>query len=115
MDAVFVGIGGHQQYGYHRIDDAGQVVDVLLCEHRDRTSAEGFLREAHERAGCLPAEIVSDHHQPCVKALQRTWPGVQHVRSDSHRKGGVTTKPVERSHIPTRDRLRNTRGLQTTG
>ena len=41
-------------------------------------------------------------------------PGTRPVRSGLHRARGVTTKPVERSHIPTRDRPRNTRGLNTT-
>jgi len=35
-------------------------------------------------------------------------------RSGLHRARGITTKPVERSHIPTSDRLRNSRGLKTT-
>ena len=30
-----------------------------------------------------------------------------------HRACGETTKPIERSHIPTRDRLRSSRGLKT--
>jgi hypothetical protein len=36
-----------------------------------------------------------------------------HVRSGLHRANGVTTKPIERSHVPTRDRLRASRGLKT--
>ncbi len=114
VDEVFVRIGGRQQYLYRLVDEVGQVVDVLLREHRDTASAETFFHQAHERAGGLPDEIVSDHHQPYVKVLQHTWPGVQHRRSGLHRARGVTTKPVERSHIPTRDRLRNSRGLKTT-
>jgi hypothetical protein len=38
-----------------------------------------------------------------------------HVRSGLHRTGGETTKPIERSHVPTRDRLRSSRGLKTLG
>jgi hypothetical protein len=30
-----------------------------------------------------------------------------------HRARGETTKPIERSHVPTRDRLRSSRGLKT--
>lgn len=114
VDEVFVRIGGRQQYLYRLVDEEGQVVDVLLREQRDTLSAEAFFHQAHERAGCLPDEIVSDYHQPYIKALQRTCPSVRHVRSGFHRARGVTTKPVERRHIPTRDRLRNTRGLKTT-
>ena len=35
------------------------------------------------------------------------------MRTGLHRARGETTKCVERSHIPTRDRLRSSRGLKT--
>jgi IS6 family transposase len=113
VDEVFVHIGGVQQYLYRMIDEAGHVVDVLLREHRDTASAEAFFRRTKERTASLPDEVVSDYHQPYIKALSHTWPDVQHRRSGLHRARGITTKPVERSHIPTRDRLRNSRGLKT--
>jgi hypothetical protein len=37
-----------------------------------------------------------------------------HIRTGLHRLTGETTKPIERSHIATRDRLRASRGLKTT-
>ena len=114
VDEVFVRIGGLQQYLYRMIDEAGHVVDVLVREHRDTASAEAFFRRAQERTAGLPEEVVTDYHQPYIKALQHTWPDVRHRRSGLHRARGITTKPVERSHIPTRDRLRNSRGLTTT-
>ena len=40
-------------------------------------------------------------------------PRARHVRTGLHRRRGYTTQPVERSHVPTRDRLQNTRGLRT--
>jgi transposase-like protein len=39
-------------------------------------------------------------------------PLARHVRTGLHRRRGYTTQPVERSHVPTRDRLRGTRGLR---
>ena len=36
-----------------------------------------------------------------------------HLRSGLHRANGVATKPIERSHVPTRDRPRASRGLKT--
>ena len=83
------------------------VVDVLLREHRDTASAEAFFRQAIERSGVIPDEVVTDHHQPYVKAVATTCPGAQHIRTGLHRAVGFTTKAVERSHVPTRDRLRN--------
>src|SRR6266542_6479792 len=36
-----------------------------------------------------------------------------HIRTGLHRATGETTKLIERSHVPTRDRLRASRGLKT--
>lgn len=49
--------------------------------------------------------IISEAHQH----------GACHIRTGLHRARGETTKAVERSHVPTRDRLRNSRGLKQTG
>jgi transposase-like protein len=50
-----------------------------------------------------------------VKAVATVIPFAHHVRTGLHRCRGYTTQPVERSHVPTRDRLRGTRGLRTVG
>jgi transposase-like protein len=62
----------------------------------------------------VPIQVISDHHQPYVKAVQRTSPGAQHIRTGLHRPRGETTKSIERSHVAIRDRLRSSRGLKTT-
>jgi hypothetical protein len=41
-------------------------------------------------------------------------PGALHVRTEPHRPRGETTQAIERGHVPTRDRLRNSRGLKRT-
>ena len=45
--------------------------------------------------------------------VQRLRPLSSTVRTGLHRHRGYTTQPVERSHVPTRDRLRGARGLRT--
>jgi hypothetical protein len=57
--------------------------------------------------------LVSDHHQPYIKAVASAVPRARHVRAGLHRARGETTKPIERSHVATRDRLRGARGLKT--
>jgi hypothetical protein len=47
-----------------------------------------------------------------MKAVATVIPFARHVRTGLHRRRGYTTQPVERSHVPTRDRLRGTRGLR---
>jgi transposase-like protein len=62
----------------------------------------------------MPNEVVTDHHQPYIKAVATACPGAHHIRTGLHRARGETIKTVERSHVPTRDRLRNSRGLKRT-
>jgi hypothetical protein len=57
--------------------------------------------------------VISEHHQPYIKAVQEELPEAEHVRTGLHRAPGETTKPIERSHIASRDRLRSSRGLKT--
>ena len=114
VDEVFLCRKGQKRYLYRAIDEDGVVVDVLLRDHRDTASAEAFFRQAIERTGVVPNEVVTDHHQPYIKAVASTCPGAHHIRTGLHRARGETTKTVERSHVPTRDRLRNSRGLKRT-
>jgi transposase-like protein len=79
-----------------------------------RRAQRPSFRQAIERSGVIPDEVVTDHHQPYVKAVATMCPGAQHIRTGLHRAPGETTKAVERSHVPTRDRLRNSRGLKHT-
>ena len=114
VDEVFLFCGNVKRYLYRAVDEHGQVVDVLLCERRDLASAQAFFRRARATAETQPAAIVTDHHQPYVRAARQNLPGSLHIRTGIHRLTGETTKPIERSHIATRDRLRASRGLKTT-
>jgi transposase-like protein len=115
VDEVFLAREGHRQYLYRAIDEDGVVVDILLREHRDTASAQAFFRQAIERSGVIPREVATDRHRPYIKAVAITCPCARHIRTGLHRARGETTKSIERSHVPTRDRLRNSRGLKHTG
>jgi IS6 family transposase len=112
VDEVFCFRGKQKLYLYRAVDEHGQVIDVLLRDKRDRASAEAFFRQALAHADVTPKTIITDHHQPYVKAVVTVLPLARHVRTGLHRRRGYTTQPVERSHVPTRDRLRGTRGLR---
>jgi putative transposase len=114
VDEVFLFRKGQKRYLNRAIDEDGVVVDVLLREHRDTTSAEAFFRQAILRNGVTPDAVVTDHHQPYIKAVATICPGALHLRTGLHRARGETTKAIEPSHVPTRDRLRNSRGLKRT-
>jgi len=104
---------GEKRSLYRAIDEQGQVLDVLFRDHRDTESAKAFFRRTLGSAGTTPTTIVTDHHQPYIAAVQEVFPEATHIRTGLHRATGETTKPIERSHVPTRDRLRGSRGLKT--
>ena len=89
------------------------VVDVLFREHRDTESATAFFRQAVARTGWRPTLVISDHHQPYIKAIADVLPQAGHIRTGLHRASGETTKAIERSHVFTRDRLRASRGVKS--
>lgn len=95
------------------MDEHGQVVDILFRGHRDTESATAFFRQALARTRWQPTLVVTDHHQPYIKAIQEVLPEAAHIRTGLHRARGETTKPIERSPVFTRDRLRPARGLKT--
>jgi IS6 family transposase len=113
VDEVFCFRGKRKLYLYRAVDEHGQVIDVLLRDTRDRSSAEAFFRQALARTEVTPNAVITDHHQPYMKAVAAVIPLARHVRTGLHRRHGYTTPPIERSHVPTRDRLRGARGLRT--
>src|SRR5262249_35484844 len=113
VDEVFCFRGKQKRYLYRAIDQHGQVIDILPRDKRDRASAEAFFHRTLSRIDQPPHTIVSDHHQPYIKAVANTVPLARHIRTGLHRARGETTKPIERSHVATRDRLRGARWLKT--
>ncbi|CAA9287536.1 MAG: hypothetical protein AVDCRST_MAG77-4419 [uncultured Chloroflexi bacterium] len=113
VDEVFFFREKAKRYLYRAVDETGQVVDVLFRQHRDTDSAGSFFRQALARTGWHPTQVISDHHQPYVKAVQAVLPEAEHVRTWLRRARGETTKPIERSHVFVRDRLRGARGVKT--
>jgi len=89
------------------------VVDVVLRTHRDLDSARAFFVLATYRRRVTPEEVITDKHPAYVRAVREEVPGAMHTQSGLHRKNGPDTKTIERSHIPTKDRLRPMRGLQS--
>ena len=102
--------GQQKLYLYRAVDEHGQVIDVLLRDKRDRTSAEAFFRQALAHTEVKPKAVITDHHQPYGKAVATVIPSARHVGTGLHRCRGYTIQSVERSHVPTRDRLRGARG-----
>jgi IS6 family transposase len=111
VDETYVRVGKRWGYLYRAVDQAGQVADVLLREKRDVESAEAFFEQAINRRGVVPDEVVPDKHRAYLRAVRQHAPKAKHRRIGLHRTWALTTKPVERSYVPIKDRLRLMRGL----
>jgi hypothetical protein len=75
--------------------------------HHRTTQQNPYRRHA------LPEEVITDKHPAYVRAVRDEVPGATHTQSGLHRRRGPDTKSIERSHVPTKDRLRPMRGLQS--
>ena len=61
-----------------------------------------------------PAEVITDGHQAYRRAIREHAPEAAHTVTGLHRAAGhETTRPIERSHVPVKDRIRPMRGLQS--
>ena len=112
LDEVFVRIGGEQKYLWRAVDEHGQVLDILLQDHRDTNAAERFFRTLLGQAGAPPERIVTDRLVSYGAALQRLseMNGVEHLRVHS---AARRNNRVEQSHLPTRLRERRMQGFRS--
>jgi len=113
VDETYVRVGGRWAYLYRAVDEAGQVIDVLLREQRDLASARAFFDQAITRRGRRPKTVITDKHAAYRRAVRRRGWRATHIRTGLHRARGETTKAIERSHVPIKDRLRPMRGLHS--
>jgi transposase-like protein len=111
VDETYVRVGKGWAYLYHAVDETGQVVDVLLREKRDLESAKAFFEQAIGRRGVIPDEVVTDKHRAYLRAVKQHAPDAEHRRTGLHRQRALTTKPIERSHVLVKDRVRPMRSL----
>ncbi len=95
------------------MDEHGRVVAVLLRERRDLAGARAFFARAIRRRRVTPKQVVTDKHRAYVRAVRRHARRAVHARTGLRRARGETTKAIERSHVPIKDRLRPMRGRQS--
>ncbi len=112
-DETYVRVGGEGTYLYRAVDEDGQVVDVLLRSQRDLASAKAFFAQAVTRCSATPGVVITDKHPAYPRAIREQIPQARHIRTGLHRASGPTCLPIERLHVPIKDRLRPMRGLQS--
>lgn len=111
LDEVRVVVGGVVHWLWRAVNEHGDVLDVLLQEHRDTGAAKRFFRRLLDDQE-LPERIVTDglkSYGAAIKELPELA-ATNHVTvSAAERQNNL----IEQSHRPTRDQERQQRGSRT--
>jgi transposase-like protein len=105
VDETYVKVAGRWRYLYRAVDQYGQVIDVLLSEHRDTASARRFFVQALRHGPAL-AEVTTDKAPAYLRVLDELVPAALHVTEQ------YANNAVEADHGRLKARLRPMRGLK---
>jgi putative transposase len=96
-------INGERGWLWRAVDDAGEVLDILVQRRRSARAAKRFFRKLLKGRQLVPCVIVTDRLASYAAAKAVVMPTVSHLR------GWRQNNRVENSHQPVRLRER---GLQ---
>jgi putative transposase len=105
LDEVFLKIRGEWVYLWRAVDEHGQVLDILVQEHRDADAAARFFRCLLDHTGEPPERIRTDKLASYAAAKKRL-PELAAVEHETVHSGARLNNRVEQSHQPTRVRER---------
>jgi putative transposase len=105
LDEVFLKIRGEQVYLWRAVDEHGQVLDILVQEHRDADAAARFFRCLLEHAGEPPERMRTDK-LASYAAAKRRLPELDGVEHETVHSAARLNNRVEQNHLPTRLRER---------
>ena len=103
LDELCLMINGQRGWLWRAVDDAGEVLDILVQRRRSARAAKRFFRKLLKGFRMVPCAIVTDRLASYAAAKAVVMPTVAHLR------GWRQNNRVENSHQPVRQRER---GLQ---
>jgi len=93
-------INGQRGWLWRAVDDAGEVLDILVQRHRSARAATRFFRKLLKGLRMVPRTIVTDRLASYAAARAVVLPTVSHLRRWRQ------NNRVENSHQPVRQRER---------
>src|SRR5919206_1403522 len=108
VDETYLKVGGRWACLYRAIDRDGNLVDVMLSQHRDMAAAQAFFRSAKSAAGVTPDQITTDGHVSYPRAIRSTLG--RHV---VHRTSAYKNNRLEQDHRGVKGRTRCMRGFKS--
>ena len=106
VDEKYVKVNGIWRYVYRAVDQHGQVIDILVSQHRDIPSARRFFTmslTAHH----VSVEVVTDRAPALANVIEDLIPAAL------HNTGQVENNRCECDRDRLKARLRPMRGLKT--
>ena len=104
VDETYVKVAGRWVYLYRAIDQYGQVIDVLVSEHRNLVATRQFFTRALQH-GARPTEVSTDRAPAYPRVLDELLPAACHIVEQ------YANNPIESDHGRLKSRLRPMRGL----
>src|SRR5215470_2026183 len=100
LDELCLTINGERGWLWRTVDDAGEVLDILVQRRRNARAATRFFRKLLKGRRIVPRAIVTDRLTSYAAAKAVVLPTVFHLR------GWRQNNRVENSHQPVRRRER---------
>jgi putative transposase len=110
LDEMRVVLGGATHWLWRAVNEYGEVLDVLLQEHRDTGAAKRFFRRLSDNHE-LPERIVTDGLRSYGAAM-REIPELDATDHVTVSAAARHNNLIEQSHRPTRDQERQQRGFR---
>jgi putative transposase len=109
LDEVFLTIHGARHYLWRAVDQAGNVLDILVQRRRNKKAAKKFFRKLLKGCQYVPRVLVTDKLKSYGAAKREILPSVE------HRQHRYLNNRAENSHQPTRQRERRMQGFKSPG
>jgi putative transposase len=112
LDEMHVVVRGQAMWLWRAVDEHGQVLDILLLEHRDQDAAKRFFEQLLTDHAFVPEKIVTDQLALYKAALKQipALEGVKHVFVKSEAR---LNNRLERDHEQVREKQRSSRGWRS--
>jgi len=108
VDETLFKIDGRWRYAFRALDEEGQIVDVLLSDHRDAASATTFFEQAMASTEVTPTRVTTDKAKCYPPALRAVLPTAE------HRSSHYLNNELERDHQHLKGRVRPMRRFKQT-
>jgi transposase-like protein len=113
VDETYVRVGGQWKYLFWAVAKHGQLIDLMLSDHRNTRAAYRLLGKALKAmSACPPSSITTDKLASYLKAIRRLQRENLLAGNVEHRMSKYLNNIIEADHDALKRMIRPTRGFQ---